>query len=208
VAVASPVIAPAATARVPATAPPEPAPTPPVLRVPAEPAPPAAPPADASEPRLLADALARLRADGDAAGALALLAQHRARFPHGALASEARMAEVEALLALGRRTDALRVLDGLRVSALPAGAELAVLRGELRAEAGRCAEATRDFDGCAAGGRGCPPRVEERALFGRASCRGRGGDGDGARADLERYLRRFPAGPRADSVRRALAAPP
>jgi tetratricopeptide (TPR) repeat protein len=153
---------------------------------------------------LLADALASLHARGDAEGALALLAEHRRRFPHGALRSEARVAEVEALLSLERRSDALRVLDGLVIERVPRGAEIGVLRGELRAQAGRCADAIADFDRCAAG-RSCGADAEERALFGRASCRGKLGQTAAARADLERYLLRFPRGWRSESVRRALA---
>jgi hypothetical protein len=165
---------------------------------------PAMPPPARSEPRLLADALASLHAQGDAKGALALLAEHRRRFPNGALRSEARVAEVEALLSLDRRSDALRVLDGLVVARLPRGTELGVLRAELRAQAGRCGDAIADFDRCAAG-TGCSRESEERAIFGRASCRGKLGQTAAARADLERYLARFPSGWRSEDVRRALA---
>ena len=161
-------------------------------------------PAPRSEPRLLADALASLRAQGDAKGALALLAEYRRRFPRGTLRSEARVAEVEALLSLDRRAEALRVLDGLVIERLPRGTEAGLLRAELRAEAGRCAEAIADFDRCAAA-RNCSGELEERALFGRASCRGKLGQAAAARADLERYLLRFPHGRRSEAVRRALA---
>lgn len=153
---------------------------------------------------MLADALASLHAQGDAKGALALLAEHRKRFPNGTLRSEARLAEVEALLSLDRPSDALRVLDGLVVETMPRGAELGVLRGELRARAGRCADAIADFDRCAAGS-GCSPESEERALFGRASCRRKLGQSAAARDDLERYLLRFPHGWRSETVRSALA---
>ncbi len=163
-----------------------------------------APPTRRSEPRLLADALAGLHAEGDAKGALALLAEHRRRFPNGALRSEARVAEVEALLSLDRRSEALRVLDSLVIERLPRGAELGVLRAELRAQAGRCADAIADFDRCATTPR-CGPQSEERAIFGRASCRGKLGQAAAARADLERYLLRFPHGWRSEAVRQALA---
>jgi len=165
---------------------------------------PAAPPAPRSEPRLLADALASLHARDDAKGALTLLAEHRRRFPHGALRSEARVAEVEALLALHRRSDALRILDGMAIERAPRDSELAVLRAELRAQTGRCTDAIADFDRCAAAG-GCSPELHERALFGRASCRRKLGQTAAARADLERYVRRFPHGWRSEAVRRALA---
>ena len=162
------------------------------------------PPLPRSEPRLLADALASLHAQGDAKGALALLAEHRRRFPHGALRAEARVVEVEALLSLDRQSDALRVLDGLAVGKTLRGPELSVLRAELRAQAGRCADAIADFDRCAAA-TGCSSESEERSIFGRASCRGKLGQTAAERADLERYLRRFPHGWRSEAVRRALA---
>jgi hypothetical protein len=157
-----------------------------------------------SEARLVSRALARLHVDGDGAAALALLAEHRRRFPAGALQSEARVAEVQALLRLGRRSQALEVLDRLAVGRLPRGPELAVLRAELRAEARRCPDAIADFDRCADGAR-CRPDAEERALYGRASCLGKLGQGAAARADLERYLARFPRGRFATAAARALA---
>ena len=89
------------------------------------------------------------------------------------------------------------------VGQLPRGAELAVLRAELRAEAQRCPEALADFDRCAAAA-GCRPEAQERALYGRASCRGKLGQGAAAREDLERYLARFPHGRFASAAARAL----
>ena len=161
------------------------------------------PPAPTSEARLLADARARLQPGHDPAGALALLQEHRRRFPAGALVSEARVTEVAALLELGQRSDALVLLDGLALDQLPRGDDVRVLRGELRADVGRCREAIADFDRCADGG-GCRAGTDERALFGRASCRARAGQHEAARADLESYLARFPRGRFAGAVRRAL----
>ena len=164
-----------------------------------------APASPLSEARLLADARTRLQAEHDARGALALVAEHKQRFPKGALVVEARVTEVESLVTLGRRAEALAVLDALSLDKLPRAAELGVLRGELRAEAGRQRDAIADFAPCAASA-GCRPETEERALYGRASCRERLGDRAGARADLERYLARFPQGRFARAVRAALAA--
>jgi hypothetical protein len=59
------------------------------------------------ETQLLASAQRALSA-GAAAKALLLIDQHRARFPHGALAQERDAARVLALCALGRRADAQR----------------------------------------------------------------------------------------------------
>jgi hypothetical protein len=107
-------------------------------------------------------------------------------------------------LSLDRRAEALRVLDGLAIERLPRATAVGLLRAELRAQAGRCAEAIADFDRCAVGAN-CSQELEERALFGRASCRGKLGQAAAARADLERYLLRFPHGWRSEAVRRALA---
>jgi TolA-binding protein len=186
---------------------PEPTAAPPAAAAPAEIAAPAAsrsaPPL--SEPRLVAAALARLRAGEDPEGALSLLAEHRRRFPEGALAPEARLAEVEALLALGRRREALRRLDHLTLSRMPRGDALSVVRAELRAGADRCADAIPDFGRCTDEGR-CAADVEARALYGRALCHERLGQQAQALVDLRRYLARFPRGRAAESVRRALDA--
>ncbi len=166
----------------------------------------AAPAGPLSEPRLLAEARTRLQAEHDARGALALVAEHKRRFPRGALVLEARITEVESLVTLGRRSEALDVLELLTLDKLPRAAELGVLRGELRAEAGRHRDAIADFTPCADAAR-CRPDTAQRALYGRASCRERLGDRAGARADLEHYLVRFPQGRFAPAVRAALATP-
>ncbi|HEY0715971.1 MAG TPA: hypothetical protein VGF45_25030 [Polyangia bacterium] len=68
------------------------------------------------EGHLVWSAIRRLRRQHDAAGALALLDVHRHRFPKGALRIEAEVARAEALVLLGRRTEAGQVLDGLPVA--------------------------------------------------------------------------------------------
>jgi tetratricopeptide (TPR) repeat protein len=160
-------------------------------------------PPQRSEARLLADALASLHVEGDAKAALELLAEHRKRFPRGVLRLEALTAEVEALLSLGWRSQALRVLDSMVGERSPRGHDLGVLRGELRAQAGRYRDAITDFDRCASDA-SCGAQLEERALFGRASCHKKLGETAAARADLEAYLRRFPHSQRSEAVRRAL----
>jgi hypothetical protein len=97
------------------------------------------------EARSLADALARWRHDGKAEAALALLTAHERRYPQGALSVEARVARAEILLALSRKEQALAVLDSLTLTSLPRARELATLRGELRAQAGRCQDARADL---------------------------------------------------------------
>jgi hypothetical protein len=157
----------------------------------------------AEESVLLEGALRRLRRDRDGAGALVVLDGYRSRFPSGELSHEAERTRVEALLLLGRSRPALQVLDAMSFGASSRDLQLHLVRGELRAEAGRCAEAEGDFAdvlGRAGGSEGAA-----RALYGRASCRSRRGDQSGARADLEAYLARFPTGRHASEVRKALA---
>src|SRR5207248_3097537 len=95
----------------------------------------------AIETRLLGSAVRALRQDHDAAAALAILDEHRARFPQGTLRPEAELARIDALLSLGRRAEALGLLDRALSPGLGRTRELHVLRGELRAEAGRLGEA-------------------------------------------------------------------
>ncbi len=98
-----------------------------------------------AEARSLSDALARWRRDGNAEAALTLLSAHERSFRDGALSVEARVARAEILLAIGRRAEALVVLDSLSLASLPRSRELHTLRGELRAQAGRCREAHVDL---------------------------------------------------------------
>jgi TolA-binding protein len=154
-----------------------------------------------AEHRMLAETLKRLR-DHDGAGALASLERYHERFPRGTLAPEAELLRVDALLLVGRRREALPILDGRVLAESPRARELGVVRGELRAEAGRCAEAARDFGAALVG---IDDKLEERARYGRASCRARLGDPAGARDDLAAYLARFPAGRFAAEAREALA---
>ena len=76
-----------------------------------------------------------------------------------------------------------------------------MLRLELLAQAGRCAEALQMADGVADEAR---LSNRERALFTRAGCRRAVRDDSGCVADLERYLAEFPAGRFAAKARAAL----
>ena len=153
----------------------------------------------AAESRLLAAAIAKLRKEP--AATLSALDDYAARFPQGQLAQEAEVMRVDALLALGRRDGALRVLDGLTLAGLPRARELVLLRAELRSEAGRCRDALADFGSAIIE---AADTLDERALYGRALCRARLGNFDGARNDLDRYLVRFPDGRFAADARHAL----
>jgi hypothetical protein len=171
-----------------------------------EPAPPPVPgvSALAKESRLLARALAELRQDGDADQALALLDEHRHEFgAHAALAPEANATRIEALLRLGRHTQALALLDAMALATTGVGREMLVARAELRADKGRRTAALHDFDLLLFTG-GKADSVTERALYGRATCRARMSNGAGARRDLETYLATFPEGRFAHEARAAL----
>ena len=179
------------------------APTPPLIPapiVPTEvPVASALPSPVAVEQALLGDVLKALRKQHDPQSALALLEDHAKRFPATLLAPEAAMLRAEALLGLGRKAEALSVLDHLSLASMPNPNERLVLRGELRAAAGRWREAVEDFETPLSGlaPSGMEPKlreVKDRALWGRASARSHLGDEAGARADLALYLRVFPSG--------------
>ena len=145
-----------------------------------------------------------LRVEHDAKTALALLDRHAAQLSRSALGHEALLLRVEALLALGREDEVLRLLDGAALTDVAASHSLLVTRGRLRAAANRCADGVGDFSLVLAESR--PP--DRQALFGRALCRQRLGDHAGARADLERFRREFPTDPRLDELERRLGAVP
>lgn len=177
--------------------------------------PPLAPPppvsGDASllaESQLLGQALQRLHREHDPRGALSVLDSYASQFAAGRLRDEAQAARVDALMQLDRRSDALQVLDSATLARLARGSELRLLRGELRAHAGRCREALSDFsatwqiEGSREGDSG------QRALYGLATCHLSLGERGLARDALRRYLERYPAGRFSDAARDALGRLP
>jgi hypothetical protein len=161
--------------------------------------------APTSEAADLTGVLRLLRAQNDAAAALARLDEHDRRYPAGVLAREAALARVEALLGLGRDGAALQLLDRLALEGNGVDRRALLARAELRAAAGRCLDASGDFARVRGGdGADASDDVAARALYGDGLCHLRGGDLSGARAAFEAYLRGFPNGPRRQDVERAL----
>lgn len=155
-----------------------------------------------AEADLLRQALLVFRRGGQDREVLAVLDGYEARFPQGILALEARSMRAQVLLRLGDRTLALGILDGLPLAAPGQPPEMTVTRGELRSLSARCPEALLDFDRALGAAARLQPAERARALFGRASCRARTGDGAGAESDRQRYLREFPDGPAAGRLTR------
>jgi tetratricopeptide (TPR) repeat protein len=162
--------------------------------------------APAEESEVLGTAFRELRTRGDAAAAMRALDEYDRRFPAGVLSGEARIARAEAFMAQDRRREALPLLAALADDDGELTRAVRITRGELYAEAGRCAEAVRDFDRVLAGA--ADDLAGGRALYGRASCRLRAGETAGARTDLETYLALHAEGAFAAAARRALDSLP
>ncbi len=165
----------------PRVAPPPPPPTATPAPIPAAPPPPPpirrtakAPRTTAVDPSPLAlesevikAAVTALR-EGRAEDALTRLAAYRETYPSGLLYREALLTQISALIALDRAPEALALLDRTPLDTHPRALELTVLRGELRAQSGRCSEAMEDFETALA--RGVEPRIATRAHAGMARC--------------------------------------
>jgi hypothetical protein len=149
----------------------------------------------------VARAFHAVRVDGDGENALRALDERARRFPDGVLSNEARVARIEALLALGRASEALPLLLDIRDESQGLTRAIRLARAELLAERDRCREATADLDALVAAD--IHDDTGERALYGRAGCRLRAGDTAAARQDLRRYGDLYPGGRFIAAVRRA-----
>ena len=105
---------------------------------------------------------------------------------------------------LDDRKTALALLDHRDAFPGRLGAQLLLTRAELRASAGRYADAVRDFDRLLGAQEAMGAADLERALYGRGVCLGHLDKGERARADLADYQRRFPSGKHAAEVARLL----
>jgi hypothetical protein len=145
-----------------------------------------------SAAKCLSEAIRALRVEHSPGSALLLLDRQATLLGKSAFAHEALLLRVEAMLALGLKREVLSLLDSSALTDVAASRSLLVTRGELRASANRCADGLADFDRVLSGSM----QADKQALFGRALCRKKLGDGAGARADVERYRREFPSDPR------------
>ena len=148
-------------------------------------------------------AIAVLRRDHDAAGALTALDAYLGHYPHGVLHREARLARLDALLSLKRTDEALAELETLPLDSGRRSAELQVVRAELRAKT-NCLRAEEDFSEALT--HSPDTALLERILYGRGACRAKSGRVSGAAEDLRRYLERFPTGAHAQWARQWLKA--
>lgn len=175
-------------------------------------APPVAPTSAASAPApdALSDAVDQQmewlqnarRLSADPAAELLVLDGYLKKYPQGLFRAEAQVARVEALLRVGNKAEAIATLDEAHrqgFAGLPRADELAVLRAELLAEAGRCAEVLPELQD-----RFFSEALAERALYARGYCLSHTGDAAGGRKAFQEYLRRFPEGRFADQARQAL----
>jgi hypothetical protein len=150
----------------------------------------------AEEAGILGEAIRQLRGERAAGRALATLEVYFDRFPRGQLWPEAQVTRLEALLALDRGQEAVKLLENWPAelwTQVPRAQELKVVQGELYAAQRRYTACAATFDSVLELA-SLEPVLTERALFGRAGCREHQGDAEGARKDLEEYLRRFPEG--------------
>jgi tetratricopeptide (TPR) repeat protein len=139
---------------------------------------------------------------GNLTSAIATLEHYRQAYPRGSFRMEASIAEIDAQLSLGHREEALSLLEEVGEDpGLPRSAELRLLRAELAARRGRCAEALAGFEASRQ-----IPSLAERALYGQASCQQALGRFSESRSAFEEYLSRYPHGSLATEARRALGS--
>jgi outer membrane protein assembly factor BamD (BamD/ComL family)/protein-disulfide isomerase-like protein with CxxC motif len=150
--------------------------------------------------------LGRLRHQSlkDPKGALAAFDSYRQRFPNGMIREEVDLTAVEAALSAGEPLRARTEADAFLAVHPRSERERLVrrIRADLSREAGDCAAALRDYDRLLEEDPSGPEADD--ATYDAALCEARLGGAAAARARLERYLSRFPAGKHAAQAVQAL----
>lgn len=116
--------------------------------------------------KVLSSAVHALRVEHAPEAALAMLDSHAGELEKSSVSHEALLLRVEAMLKLNRKPEVLQLLDAAPLAGVAASRTLLLTRGELRASAGRCAEAVADFDLVLVQTQG----HNKRALAGKANC--------------------------------------
>jgi len=150
--------------------------------------------------KYLSEAIHALRVEHSPGNALFLLDRNATVLGQGPFAHEALLLRVEAMMALERKGEVLRLLDGTALIDVAASRALLLTRGELRAAANRFADGLGDFDRVLS----LSKQPDRQALSGRALCRMKLGDSAGAKADVERYRREFPSDSRLHDLERRI----
>lgn len=154
------------------------------------------------ETRLLQTALSELNVARNPGAALETLESYELRFPKGVFAREASLARIEALVAVGRLTDALARIDALTSAGnlnAPRAIELLLLKTELLAETGQCsAVGLKALESLPTG------PLDQRAILVRARCDAELGHVEASRAELDAYLKKYPDGAFAPRARNEL----
>ncbi|MGQ0508316.1 MAG: tetratricopeptide repeat protein [Myxococcaceae bacterium] len=160
----------------------------------------------AAQVKLLSTALRQLRQLEDPRLALETLEPYVSRYPNGPLLAEVRAVQAEAYLELDQSAAALALLDSVEAMRLPRNAphphraKLRVLRGEVLAQEGRCADAIAVFSDVALQ----ELHLAQRALWGKAQCQHDEGKMAASRATLRELVKRFPEGDLAGRAREQL----
>jgi tetratricopeptide (TPR) repeat protein len=154
------------------------------------------------EASMLASAFRELEVQHNPEGVLRILDELASRFPNPQLPNEAMLGRVSALTALGRRAEALNILERQPPWQRDSQRSIAAARGELRAHSENCVGANSDFGFVLQ--KELRDDLSQRALKGRAHCLLRLGETEAARSDLKDYLRFFPNGRFSNEIRAAL----
>ncbi len=154
-----------------------------------------------SEPALYEVGRLKLRSLSDPAGAVTAYADYRRRYPAGALAHEVALSSIEAQLARGSVTDALREMDAFLVTFASSERleDVRFVRATVRRDRGDCEGALFDYLLLVKSA-----RHGDDALYFSAYCAQQQGDANAARRGLSQYVLQFPGGRHLAEARAAL----